>query len=87
MAAVGARWQPGPSSLIVDGTRGMRLDPSAANRELGSKIIIDATRKLPNEGGPEVYPKLNRALLKEMCPEAFDLVDDKWASYVKDFEG
>ena len=87
MAAVGARWQPGPSSLIVDGTRGMRLDPSAANRELGSKIIIDATRKLPNEGGPEVYPKLNRALLKEMCPETFDLVDDKWASYVKDFEG
>jgi UbiD family decarboxylase len=86
MAAVGARWQPGPASLIVDGTRGMRLDPSAANRELGSKIVIDATKKLPSEGGPAVYPKLNRALLEELAPDAFAQVESKWDVYVEEFE-
>ena len=82
----GARWQPKEASLIIDKTRGMRLDPSQSERGLGSKIVIDATRKFPDEGGPETYPVLNRQLLEELAPDSFDLVNDKWTTYVEDFE-
>ena len=87
LQAMGARWQPDPDTLIVGQTRGMRLDPSQSERGMSSKIVIDATRKLPAEGGPQVYPKLNRALLDELCPQAFENVDGQWSDYVKDFKG
>ncbi len=81
LAAVGSRWQPHPATLIVPQQMGMRLDPSAPVRGMSSKVIIDATRQLPEEGGPESYPPLNRTLLEDMCPESFDLVDGKWSDY------
>lgn len=87
MRAVGARWQPSEASLIMNKTRGMRLDPSQTERGLSSKIVIDATRKLPAEGGPDEYPKLNRQWLEELSPDSFDLVDRQWSDYIKDFKG
>jgi 3-polyprenyl-4-hydroxybenzoate decarboxylase len=82
IATIGARWQPDPASLIISQAKGMRLDPSAATRGMSSKIIIDATRQLPDEGGPSVYPELNRTLLKKECPEVFPMVEDKWGEFL-----
>ena len=71
--AMGARMTPATSTTVIKG-RGMPLDPSAADDPYGtsSKLIIDATRQWPEEGGPEVYPELNRTLLEELAPDAFD---------------
>lgn len=83
MHTIGARWQPDPAAKIFDSLRGMPLDPSAPNRPFSSKIVIDATRQLPDEGGPTVYPELNRTLLEEGAPEAFDLVERKWGDRLR----
>ena len=72
--AMGSRWQPHPASEIMRDARGIVTDPSQTERGKTSKIVIDATRQWPEEGGPEVYPGLNRTLLKEGAPEVFDLV-------------
>jgi 4-hydroxy-3-polyprenylbenzoate decarboxylase len=84
--AVATRWQPHPASLIVPQTRGMLLDPSQKHRGVTSKIIIDATQQLPNEGGPESWPPASRVLLQEKAPESFELVDNKWPEYWKEWK-
>ena len=83
MQAVGARWQPYPAAEIIKEARGMPLDPSSPKRPMSSKIVIDATRQLPEEGGPEIYPERNRDLLEELAPESFDLVERNWDQYMK----
>jgi UbiD family decarboxylase len=83
MQAVGARWQPWPAAEIIKEARGMPLDPSAPNRPMSSKIVIDATRQLPEEGGPEIYPERNRDLLEKLAPESFELVERNWNRYMK----
>jgi len=75
---VGARWQPHPGAKIVEDAPGFFLDPSAKIRGKSSRILIDATRQLPEENGPSPYPKLNRECLVEHVPNIFDLVDKKW---------
>ncbi len=50
-------------------------------RGLSSKIVIDATCQLPEEGGPASWPPLSREQLEKECPEAFALVDGQWDSY------
>ena len=77
-STVGARWQPYPGAKIIEEGPGFFLDPSAKTRGKSSKIIIDATRQLPEENGPSPYPKLNREHLVEHDPEIFDLVKEKW---------
>tara|TARA_B100001013_G_scaffold182894_1_gene110199 strand:- start:122 stop:1456 length:1335 start_codon:yes stop_codon:yes gene_type:complete len=79
---VGARWQPYPGAKIIEDTAGFFLDPSAVIRGRSSRILIDATRQLPEENGPSPYPKLNRELLLEHAPEIFDLVEDKWGHLI-----
>jgi UbiD family decarboxylase len=81
--ALGTRWQPNPGSLLIPQTRGFPLDPSAPTRWLTSKMIIDATRQLPAEGGPEKWPQVSRLILEERSPETFDLVRERWAEYWK----
>ena len=85
--AVGTRWQPYPASQLIQQTKGMVLDPSAPRRGITSKFIIDATRQMPQEGGPEKWPDVSRVLMDEAHPEAFDLVDSKWQHYWEGFEG
>ena len=80
--AIGSRWQPATASLILENARGMTLDPSTVERGKSSKIIIDATRQWPEEGGPEKYPELNRTLLEELAPESFKLVEKKWGDII-----
>jgi len=83
MQCVGARWQPYPATEIIQEARGMALDPSSPKRPISSKIVIDATRQLPEEGGPAVYPERNRDLLTKLAPESFDIVEQNWDQYLK----
>jgi len=46
---------------------------------------LKATRQWPEEGGPEVYPELNRTLLKRDAPDAFAQVDAKWGELIKGY--
>ena len=79
---VGARWQPYPGAKIIEDGPGFFLDPSAKIRGKSSRILIDATRQLPEESGPSPYPKLNREHLVEHAPEIFDLVKEKWGHLI-----
>jgi 4-hydroxy-3-polyprenylbenzoate decarboxylase len=82
MHAIGSRWQPQPATAIIPESRGMPLDPSLTRRPMTSKIVIDATRQWPEEGGPQVYQALNRAELERMAPESFKRVEARWAKLV-----
>ncbi|WKZ12513.1 MAG: UbiD family decarboxylase [Gammaproteobacteria bacterium] len=82
MHTVGSRWQPYPAAEILKDVNGMPLDPSSPNRPKTSKIVIDATRQWPGEGGPAVYPERNRDLLRQLAPGAFPLVDAQWDRFV-----
>jgi 3-polyprenyl-4-hydroxybenzoate decarboxylase len=46
-----------------------------------SKIVIDATRQLPSEGGPDSWAPDLRTVMDEQAPEAFQIVDKKWDEY------
>ena len=83
--AMATRWQPHPASLIIPQTWGIPLDPSAPKMFLTSKIIIDATRQLPSEGGPKSWAPVSRVLLDKKSPESFKLVDEKWPEYWKNW--
>ncbi len=79
--ALGTRWQPHPASELIESTKGFPLDPSQPQRWVTSKMIIDATRQLPEEGGPERWPAVSRRLIEELSPETFGLVDSRWQDY------
>ncbi len=83
--ALAARWQPS-ASLLIRQTQMMMPDPSRTSWGLSSKMVMDATRQLPGEGGPKSWPPLNRDLLEQGAPKAFDLVDGRWAEYLKDWK-
>jgi 3-polyprenyl-4-hydroxybenzoate decarboxylase len=51
-------------------------------RERTSKIVIDATRQLPDEGGPEIYSEFSRHVLTRHDPQIFDRIDAKWAEII-----
>ena len=81
IAAIGSRWQPHPGTTIVPQIEGFFLDPSVPTRGMTSKVVIDATRQLPAEGGPAEWPAANRQLLVDGAPESFDLVRSRWDEY------
>jgi len=81
--AMGSRWQPHPATEIIKEARGMPLDPSSPNRPMSSKIVIDATRQWPEEGGPVIYPELNRTLLTEGAPGVFERVNRKYGDKIE----
>ncbi len=81
MHAVATRWQPDPASIFIKQTLSLPIDPSTHRNFLNSKIIIDATRQLPAEGGPEKFALDNRTVMEEQAGDAFELVDQKWQEY------
>jgi 3-polyprenyl-4-hydroxybenzoate decarboxylase len=83
LSALGARWQPAGATEIYPDVVGMPLDPSAARRGRTSKIAIDATRKSPGEGGPAVFPALNRTLLEDGAPQAFARAEANWGETIR----
>jgi 3-polyprenyl-4-hydroxybenzoate decarboxylase len=62
--------------------RTMPLEPSSPVRERTSKIVIDATRQWPAEGGPEQFPQYSRQVLEEHAPELFASIDAKWGKRI-----
>jgi 4-hydroxy-3-polyprenylbenzoate decarboxylase len=78
MHTLGSRWQPAPATAIIPESRGMPLDPSLTKRPMTSKVVIDATRQWPEEGGPAQYQALNRTELERLAPEAFNRIDSRW---------
>jgi len=86
LAAIGARWQPYPASYIKEKAFGLFTDPSQVNYSETSKIVIDATRQLPGEGGQEEFPLSNREYLTREAPEVWDLVDTKFGKMLKDWD-
>ena len=85
MHTIGSRWQPHPAAKIHESMRGMPLDPSSPNRPMSAKIVIDATRQWPEEGGPTVYPRLNRTLLEEGVPGIFDRIEDRFGQQFRNW--
>jgi len=83
LAALGARWQPYGHTTVYEKLPALPLDPSTTKLGSGSKISIDATRQWPEEGGPEVFPALNRTLLQTGAPDVFDRVDQKWGEQIR----
>ncbi len=76
MFAIGSRWQPYPASTIMKDMFGLFTDPSQVEYARTSKIVIDATRQVPGEGGKAVFPETNRALLERGAPDAFREVEE-----------
>jgi 4-hydroxy-3-polyprenylbenzoate decarboxylase len=76
--AFATRWQPYPASHIFENLPTLRLEPSAPVVGRSAKIVIDATRQWPEEGGPENYPAYSRQVLEQHAPELFDRIDAKW---------
>jgi 4-hydroxy-3-polyprenylbenzoate decarboxylase len=85
MFALGSRWQPSPASEILTNQRGLITDPSLRVQRQTSKIIIDATRQLPDEGGREVFPATNRALLQQGAPNVFADVDRLYGTTLRNW--
>jgi len=80
--AFATRWQAWPASYIYEDLPTMPLEPSSPQREHTSKIVIDATRQWPEEGGPENYPSYSRDVLEQRQPEIFAEIDAKWGEVI-----
>jgi 4-hydroxy-3-polyprenylbenzoate decarboxylase len=83
LAAIGARWQPFGNLRVYEEMPALPLDPSSVRIGKSSKIAIDATRKWPEENGPEVFPESNEALFLQGAPEAFSNVDARWGDELR----
>ena len=73
--AMGSRWQPYPAAKILKTAFGLQTDPSQLVRNKTSKIVIDATKQFPGEGGRDKFPMSNREHLVLGAPNAFEEVD------------
>jgi 4-hydroxy-3-polyprenylbenzoate decarboxylase len=80
--AFSTRWQAWPASYIFEDMPTMPLEPSSPKREHTSKIVIDATRQWPEEGGPENFPGYSRQVLEKHAPELFAEIDAKWGKRI-----
>ena len=78
LAAVGARWQPWGNHQVYESMPALPVDPSIVTPGKGSKIAIDATIQWPEEGGRENFARLNRTMLEQGAPDAFDAADKKY---------
>lgn len=83
LAAVGARWQPKDAFYVVDDGMGLFTDPSQPEYGRTSKIVIDATRKWPEEGGKADFPETNRALLEQGAPNAMAEVNEEYMDLLR----
>jgi len=81
--AFATRWQAYPASHIYEDLPAMPLEPSAPQPARSAKIVIDATRQWPEEGGPSTYPTYSRQVLEQHAPGIFEQIDTKWGDLVR----
>lgn len=86
MHTVGARWQPHQATEIIEKAGAMGGDPSSPTRGSGSRVVIDATRKGPDEGGPEVYARMNRECLLAEKPDILSHINNKWGDLINNWK-
>ena len=72
---LGARWQPFPAAEIMPEAKGIPLDPSLKDPPRTSKIVIDATPQLPDEGGPELHVGNSKRLFQDDVPDGLTTID------------
>ncbi len=83
--AMGSRWQPHPATKIIEEAFGIGTDPSQLVERQTSKVVIDATKQLPGEGGRAEFPELNRVLLEKGAPKVFEEVDALYGQALMDY--
>ena len=83
--AMGSRWQPDPATEIISKIGAVLTDPSQLVEGETSKIVIDATRQWPEEGGRDQFPDTNRALLQQGAPNVFEEVDALYGQTLVDY--
>ena len=83
--AFATRWQAYPASHIFEDLPINPLEPSSPSPERSSKIVIDATRQWPEEGGPASFPRLSRQVLEEHDPALFARVNEKWRAAIDEW--
>ena len=81
--ALGSRWQPAGATEILKDMWGLSTDPSQAQQGRTSKIVIDATRQWPEEGGREKFPATNRSLLETAVPGVYAEADRLFGTLLK----
>jgi 4-hydroxy-3-polyprenylbenzoate decarboxylase len=72
---LGANWDPRRDTVVVDGPVDI-LDHASPYYGTGSKMGIDATRKIEGEGVVREWPDET-----VMSDEITRLVDQRWAEY------
>lgn len=81
--AIGSRWQPATATKMFENRIAFPLDPASPDRKTSSKVIIDATRQWPEEGGPPFYQELNRTVFERAEPDAMARVMQRWPDKLK----
>jgi 3-polyprenyl-4-hydroxybenzoate decarboxylase len=81
--ALGSRWQSPKAIQVLENQRGLGTDPSQVELRKTSKLVIDATRQLPEEGGRQEFPATNRALLEQSMPNVLAEVDRRYGTALK----
>ena len=80
--ALGSRWQPQRSSEIIDNANALSGDPSAFEKGIGSRIIIDATRNATESQTGKPFSKMNIACLREEFPELLETIEEKFKEII-----
>ena len=83
LMALQARWQPASNIRLHESLPVVPLDESAPTIGRGSKVAIDATWQLPEEGKTRPIPPMNRTMVETHAPDAFTRVDEKWGDIVR----
>jgi UbiD family decarboxylase len=81
--AFATRWQAFPASHIFEDLPSKPLETSSPVRGHTSKIVIDATRQWPEEGGRTAFPEYSRQVLSQHDPGLFDRIDARLAEFFK----
>lgn len=85
--AIGSRWQPDTASEILKDVVGILTDPSQPVQGRTGKIVIDATKQWPEEGGRTDFPATNRELLERGAPSALAEVGRLYGAQLKNWRG
>ena len=79
--ALASHWQPVPGSLMMPQMKGWELDHTTRIPGLTSKIVIDATRQFPEEGGPERQEPSGVEVMQRQAADTVARMNEKWPDF------